>query len=256
MKEIEIKNGNSRAVVSSIGGTVVLFECEGKNIIYPEKTLKKGAETKKRRGIPICFPFFGSPKAGFKRLRRHGWLRNQKLRVVSTSSNSVILEGENRYRKSYPWQMKYQVTVSIVKDGLLKIKLWVIRLKDGIASGAPVNPAIHPYFANSFGNKKARIVKINDSNSPFNAEIKVHPDGKAQIFPATDDIFINLGQKRVRMSLKGDFGKECLALWSDDKRYFCVEPVLADPKNFNTPNGRYLEEGEWLTIICLLKVLN
>jgi galactose mutarotase-like enzyme len=211
---------------------------------------------KQRGGIPICFPFFGPPKPGFKKLRRHGWLRNEKLAVVSTSSNSVVLEGENRYRKTYPWYMGYQVTVSMVKDGLLKIELRVTRAKDGVAGKAPINPAFHPYFANSFG-QRARIVDINGSDSLFSAEIKVHPDGRARILPATDDILINLGLKKVRMSLGGDFAKESrLVLWSDSNEYFCVEPVLADPDSFNTPNGICLEEGERLTIICLLEVLD
>jgi galactose mutarotase-like enzyme len=255
LKQIKIKNENSQAIISSIGGTVVEFTCRGTNIIYPQKTLRKGVEMKERGGIPICFPFFGPPKPTFKRLKQHGWLRDEELAVVSISSDSVVLKGENRYRKTYPWHMRYQVTVSIVKDGLLKTKLWIVRLKDGIASRAPINPAFHPYFANSFGHR-TRIVDINDSDSLFSAEIKVHPDGKAQIFHATDDILINLGLRKVRMSLRGDFGKESrLVLWSDGNKYFCVEPVLADPDSFNTPNGRYLEEGEWLTIVCLLKVL-
>lgn len=255
MKRIEIKNENSRAIISPIGGTVVEFVCRGASIIYPQKTLKTGEKTKKRGGIPICFPFFGPPQPGFRRLKQHGWLRNEELAVVSTSSNSIVFEGDNGYRKTYPWHIRYQITVSIVEDGLLKTKLRVTRAKDGVDSKAPINPAFHPYFANSSG-QGARIVDINRSNPLFSAKIKVRPNGEAWILPATDDILINLGLKKVRMSLRGDLGKEsCLVLWSDDNKYFCVEPVLADPDNFNKLNGRFLRESESLTIVCLLKVL-
>ena len=95
MKRIEIKKGSSRASVSSVGGTVIEFACRGTGIIYPQKTFKKDGAMKTRGGIPICFPFFGPPRPGFKRLSQHGWLRNEKLAVVSTSRNSVIFEGDN-----------------------------------------------------------------------------------------------------------------------------------------------------------------
>jgi hypothetical protein len=58
------------------------------------------------------------------------------------------------------------------------------------------------------------------------------------------------------MLLKGDFSRaSCLVLWSDSKKHFCVEPVLEDPDGFNTPNGIFLKEKDWATIVCLLKVL-
>lgn len=255
MKQIEIENENSRATVSSVGGTVVEFVCQGTDIIYPQQTIERGGEMKKRGGIPICVPFFGPPKPGFKRFKQHGWLRNQELAVVSTSRNSVILEGDNKYRKTYPWRIRYRVTVSMIEDGSLETKLRITRIKDGVDSKAPINPAFHPYFANS-SEGRTRIVDININNPLISEGIEVHPNGRARILSATDGILINLGLKKVRMSLGGGFTRgSCLVLWSDSNKYFCVEPVLADPDSFNTPNGIYLKEKEWLTIVCLLKVL-
>ncbi|MCK4355120.1 hypothetical protein KAW43_02070 [Candidatus Parcubacteria bacterium] len=255
MKQIEIKKNDSRATVSSVGGTVVEFVCQGTDIIYPQTIIERGGEMKKRGGIPICVPFFGTPGPGFKRLRRHGWLRNQELAVVATSRNSVIFEGDNRYRKTYPWRIKYRVTVSMIEEGLLETKLRVTRMKDGVDSKAPINPAFHPYFANSSGGR-TRIVDINVYNPLFSAGIEVYPNGEARILRAPDGILINLGLKKVEMSLGGGFARgSCLVLWSDSNKYFCVEPVLADPDSFNTPNGIFLKEKEWSTIVCLLKVL-
>jgi galactose mutarotase-like enzyme len=255
LKQIEIKKKNSRAIVSSVGGTVVEFVHQDTDIVYPQTIVKKRGEMKNRGGIPICFPFFGPPKPGFRRLGQHGWLRNEELAVVSTSRNSVVFEGENRYRKTYPWRVRYRVTVSMIEDGLLETKLRVTRKKDGVVSKAPINPAFHPYFASSFEDR-ARIVDIDTSNHLFSAGIEVHPNGRARILPAPDGILINLGLKTVRMSLGGDFSRgSCLVLWSDSGKYFCVEPVLGDPDSFNTPNGIYLKEKEWLTIVCLLRVV-
>ncbi|MCK4859934.1 MAG: hypothetical protein KAS87_05190 [Candidatus Omnitrophica bacterium] len=255
MKQIEIEKNDSRATVSSVGGTVVEFVHQGTNIIYPQQTIEKEGEMKKRGGIPICVPFFGLPGSGLKRLGQHGWLRDQELAVVATSRNSVTLEGDNRYRKTYPWRIKYRVTVAIVEEGLLETKLRVTRIKDGIAINAPINPAFHPYFASSSGDR-ARIVDINVGNPLFSTGIEVHPNGRSRIFPAPNEILINLGLKTVRMLLRGGFARgSCLVLWSDSNKYFCVEPVLADPDSFNTPNGIFLKEKEWSTVVCLLKVL-
>jgi galactose mutarotase-like enzyme len=59
------------------------------------------------------------------------------------------------------------------------------------------------------------------------------------------------------MLLGGDFGKSShVALWSDNIAYFCVEPMLTYPDDFDTPKGKYLKEEEGITLSLRLTVLD
>jgi D-hexose-6-phosphate mutarotase len=241
---INIKNLNTEAIVSSKGGTVTNLVYKGMDIVYPQRTT---VEKKVRGGIPICLPFFGPPKPEFaKEIPQHGWLRNEELELSTKSANSVTFSGISLYKRSYPWALRYIVDVSIKAEGVLELKLLVKRLKDGIAGKAPINPAFHPYFSN-LGKRSVRI----DGT-------KITEFGEAKILPIKNKVlFIDSGQAKIQMLLGGDFGKSShVALWSDNIAYFCVEPILTHPDDFDTPKGKYLKEGESITLSLRLTVLD
>jgi D-hexose-6-phosphate mutarotase len=243
---ISIVGIEQKALVSSLGGQVISFIDRGTEIIYLQRLI----EEKVRGGIPICFPCFSTPKGRFAgKISQHGWLRNQILELAGRSNCMVDFQGENKNIESYPWRLEYHVSSAINLNGALQLELCVQRYRDGIGQGAPVNPGFHPYFVN-LGKTAVRIGKKEITN--FN--------DKAQRIPleGQKNLIIDLGQKKVEMSLGGDFGeKSCVALWSDKPTaYFCVEPIFYNPDDFDTPRGKYLEQGDYLRLTCSLKVIN
>jgi len=231
---------DKEAFVSSIGGTITGFVCDGIDIIYPQKMIG----TKLRGGIPICFPFFGSPKARFaKEIPQHGWLRNEELKLIGKSPFTLIFQGKSQNRKVYPWHLVYQVVTSLTADAL-QLKLKVQRLEDGIIEDAPVNPAFHPYF-NNLGRRAVRI-----------GSKEISDFGEAKIIPIENKVlFVDLGKKTIEILLGNDFGENThVALWSDSNEYFCIEPILNYPDDFDTSRGRHLKQGESLILSCAIAI--
>ena len=247
---LEKKEQQAQAIVSPIGGQVTSYIKDGKEIIYLQRMI--GA--KLRGGIPICFPFFGPPKPRFAgEIAQHGWLRDQELdiwhKVIEiTPPIQVIFQGaREKNRESYPWSLEYWVATYLTSIGSLDLTLRVRRLEDGIEADAPINPAFHPYFSNL----GRRAVKIGEDER----EVSV---GQDETIPLRGEkaIIVDLGEKKVQMVLDGDFGEQsCLTLWTDSGQYFCVEPSLIHPDDFDAPKGRYLKQGQVLTLICRLYVL-
>ncbi len=242
MKKIGSKN--CYAVVSSVGATVHEFVFRKWNVVSPSRLVGK----KQRGGIPICFPFFGSPPEGWD-LSKHGFLRTQELNLLEESDMHVVFEGRNESTDSYPWKLSYQITVTILPSLGLELKLLTTRLADGKYFDAPINPAFHPYFPCDFDDLVApQRVRIGN---------KVYTDFciESKRVSMADDIYVRASQQSVWMKLGGDYNKSSvLTLWTDSKEYFCLEPVFADPSEFFTPEGRFLKEGEQFEIMMRLIV--
>jgi galactose mutarotase-like enzyme len=231
-------------IVSLKGATVISYIFNNVVVIFPQTLVG----SKIRGGIPICFPFFGSPKPKFAgEISQHGWLRDQQFAPHREGENSVILRGfmNGQVKTTYPWAFLYDVEISIEPKGTLALELCAVRLNDGIDDLAPVNPGFHPYFCNL--GRKAVII---------NGDAWIAEEGPAKIVPAAEEILIDMGAAQVKMSLGGDFDeKSCFALWTDNaKKYFCVEPILTHPDDFDTPNGKFLERGQMLKLYCSISV--
>ncbi len=238
-----LRNKDAQAHVSKKGGQVINWVQDGKQIIYLQQTVG----SKLRGGIPICFPFFGPPKPRFSEIRQHGWLRDENLVMENGCHNGLKFKGISQNRKGYPWSLEYKVSISLKQVRVLELKLEMKRLKDGIEEDAPINPAYHPYFSNL----GLKAVKIGEHER----EISLGQDETVYL-KGNKVLIIDLGEEKVQMTLGGDFDEEsCITLWTDNKKYFCVEPSLTHPNDFNTPKGKYLKQGEVLTLICRLRVL-
>lgn len=235
---------NAAVTVSDKGGKVIAYRWEGFDIIYPKKIVY-GGNQKERYGIPICFPIFGPPPEKFaKEISQHGWLRDQYLNLVSKSDRSLTLMGVNKRKRAYRWLLRYQVTITVGAMGELEVKFQTERLHDGIEDDLPINVAFHPYFKNE--NPGERAVTVGE-------KVMTDINEKALIIPAEERMIIDLGRRKVEMFLGGDFESDPhVALWSDSDKYFCVEPILTHPDDFDTPKGRYLGQGEKITLICTI----
>ena len=130
------------AEVSSLGAMVERYVVGGKRVLYNMKSV--GDKT--RGGIPICFPFFGSPPEGFRDIPQHGWLRHQQLEIKEKRSREIVFVGKNMPSDAYPWQLDYEITVLINMQSSLLLKVVTTRLSDGERYDAPFNPGFHPYF--------------------------------------------------------------------------------------------------------------
>lgn len=245
MKSYSIVNedNSAQALVSEKGGHVISYIHGGEDIIY----LQRPKDSKLRGGAPICFPFFGPAPNAFAEISQHGWLRNEMLDYWKEESGSLVFRGVNHGREGYPWELEYLIK-TILRPDELSLELEVYRFSsDGIESGAPLNPAFHPYFANlgattAVIGQQERKVCVGQDETFFLQGNKI--------------IVIDLGRKKVQMTLGGDFGeKSCLTLWTDAERYFCVEPSLTHPDQFNTAEGVFLNRGKKLTLRCILKVM-
>ena len=229
--------------VISEGAVITKLRDGNLNIIYPQSKIGK----KVRGGIPICFPFFGPPKEGFREISQHGWLRQEDLEPDIRSKYRISFLGESIRYSSYPWNLSYAVNIVFIPiKKFVRISLNVKRSMDGVSGNAPINPAFHPYFSNL---GKRSVIIDNEEITDFSSKAKIIPIKKRYFT-------IDLGQKKLEMTLEGDTGRDPhVALWSDNINYFCVEPMLTNPKNFDTPKGKYLEEGESFRLQCSLKII-
>jgi D-hexose-6-phosphate mutarotase len=241
-----LESGTAKAVISETGGQVISWSVDGQDIIFPQ--IQLGA--KKRGGVPICFPFFGPPTKRFADIPQHGWLRKQELKVklLPVWKSYIELLGFSQKRPSYPWSMKYIVKAHLTDKGL-ELELRIERQYDGIEEDAPVNPCFHPYFS-SFGK---RLVKIGGKVYDF----ETLRNGRSEKIHVGENprILIDTGDRKIHMLLTSHFSKKtCLTLWTDNEKYFCVEPSLTSIDEFDTTKGKYLKKGETLILRCTLMI--
>ncbi|TSC92038.1 MAG: hypothetical protein CEN90_153 [Parcubacteria group bacterium Licking1014_17] len=244
-----IEDGDVSASVSSIGATVGSFSIHGKNIIYSKMTVGQ----KSRGGIPICFPFFGTPPEDFNAIPKHGWLRNQDFDLVEHSGDCIVFRGANEKMPGFPWLLEYRVTIRVRFYGSLILGLVAKRLKDGEFLHAPINPGFHPYFCADRSDEY-----MTRGIARVGSRVITDFCGKSSRIIADEPILVRSGEHKLKMILGGDFGpKSYLTLWSDNPdEYFCVEPTLTDPDVFtDSEYGRFLKEGEQLEMECCLTVV-
>ncbi len=249
MKLFGIRNGGGYATVSLEGGTVLSYMVENSVIIYPQTTVEMAGGRKTIGGAFICFPLFGPPTSRFSsEISQHGWLRKQGLNLYKEGETSLILSGFRQKAGVYPWRVTYNIEISITSGGELFTGLTIHRLNDGIAGLAPVNPAFHPCFCHL-----GRSIAIIDG------ERFVVRSNQRQALPVKGkEILVDMGRRQVKMSLGSDFGKEYtpyVFLWTDSPKYFCIEPILAHPGSFDSPGGKFLKQGETLSLSYSLSVL-
>jgi len=239
------------ATVSPIGATVVKLTYYGQDLIYPLKGID--SLSRRRGGIPICFPYFGSPTGRYSDLPRHGWLRDEKLEFFGESDNEGFFFGRSKPTKEYPWELEYRVSVLIDPEAAsLKLELEVVRVDDGLLSlPAPINPGFHPYFCGDPNHS------ISELFASVNGKLITEFHQNAAMIASEGKVFVRSGNHNLKLSAPDC---SCLVLWSDSPKkesaYFCVEPILMKPATFgDCDGGRFLQIGEDLKMTFSLAVV-
>lgn len=226
---------NFHCVIDEIGAMVHKCGDADARMIYP---FFERVDGKKRGGIPMCFPFFGPSHRNFADVPQHGWLREQKLHMIS---DTVITQGlffvgdsneEDVRHYVYP-RISYSV-LHILRQQTRAIETHLSFF--GMGPGKiPLNPAFHPYFPND----GMCMVKIGNRTFTHFA-----PKAQCVSIAGGDDIVIITGKLTILMRLRG-FGRHvCVYLWSDaPDQYFCVEPVFNPVELFHTEEGFYLHDS-------------
>lgn len=238
---IENATGQLKAAVSGRGGTVLDFTHNGWNIFYPYRIV----EGKARGGCPICAPWFSRSERG----PQHGFLRDSKYLLKFASKESAGFTFVDLQTPGYPWQLIYATMASFSRDHALTMKLKMIRMRDGVAGGAPVLPGFHPYFACSDTNR-ARIIMGEETYEGFSHQ--------SRMIPVSDrNVLIVMPERTVGMSLGEGFKKNVaqLVLWTDNPRsYICVEPILERKELFDKGKGCHLKEKSRLDLEVTFEV--
>ncbi|MDP2705662.1 MAG: hypothetical protein Q8O49_00430 [bacterium] len=250
-------NGDTEARISSLGGTVVRFVRKGQDVFFPQQEIGG----KIRGGMPLCAPWFGRSDRGGK---NHGYLRDTRsFRDGLQSKTESIFLFDLVSNKGYPWPLLTEVS-HMAYDcpadaghgpfSFFRSTLKIIRSEnDKIVDRAPILPGFHPYFA---GDASKVVVKIGNEQKEFGGfgeESRMIPFKANGGNPVT----ICLPGRTIEMELVGPFFSfdSHLVFWSDSPSdYFCVEPILQNPAQFETEKGCYLAPGESLEISMILRV--
>jgi galactose mutarotase-like enzyme len=243
-KSYLIERGNTRATISGIGGTVTSFEVDGKNIFHPYREIRG----KQRGGCFYCVPWFGPSSRAEK---KHGYLRDLRANRGSVAGNAGEFTFLNSKEESYPWLMEYMTGAAIEDEGRLDMSLEIKRWKDNMLRKAPVLPGFHPFFAC----KDAGKVKVFSGDKKYQG----FEEKSKMITLETRDIHIVIpGSHEIEMTLLGDFFRfkqPQMVFWTDAPgKYFCVEPIFQDQKLFETTEGFYLDEFEFLRLEVSFRV--
>jgi galactose mutarotase-like enzyme len=119
----------------------------------------------------------------------------------------------------------------------------------------PVGFGWHPYFATPEGTAyilHSSIRKIEGLlNEPLLVPLSEGFRRGSRHFYTVEILVPGLGT--TKMTFGGDFLKApaaMLVLWRDDERYLCVEPVIAQGRDFGTKRCLWLKPGEYFYTHC------
>jgi hypothetical protein len=231
-----IGNEGSYAVISSRGASILSWTVGRTAIIFPQTTKNGFVEG----GIQICFPFWGLYQRFSGEIPQHGWLKGQDLVLDEQGENLLALKGYMQTKKTYPWYTLYEVKISVTEREL-RLSFHVLRLNDGVDGLAPINPSVQFSFS-CLGQNKVVI---------DGTEIR-------RVFPIGKEIIIDMGAKKVKISLGGDFdvNSQLILGINNTKESFCVSPVLTHPGNFDKAiHGKFLRPRQELNLSYSLSVL-
>ncbi len=142
--------GDERFIFSTIGAQVESWKIGDRWVIFPAHTIGNG---KRRGGIPVCAPFFGSPPKEMNDLKKHGWLRNSEIHpftVKEVDNEGAIEVTFGPYMttpsEQYPWALEYAIGYLFAEKSLTMF-MNILRPLYDVAGVAPILPAFHPYIS-------------------------------------------------------------------------------------------------------------
>ena len=159
MKIIELKKGNQRLAINQIGGGIVSYQIEGKDMIM---SYEKSPEEKVGMMGDVLFPFPGRIKeskyefdgknyqldGAFKKDGHsiHGFVTDKEWEVEERQENFVRLSykiTKEEYEKNgYPFSLKIEIRYSLGDKGI-KVETNITNTGE---EKAPFGLGFHPYF--------------------------------------------------------------------------------------------------------------
>jgi len=122
VKEITVRVGTDSFTVSTWGGSVISWVCNGQERLYLSPMAIRDGPKAIRGGIPIVFPQFGPGK-----MKQHGFARISNWTVAEQTEDSVLLTLSPNEHSSKMWgnmEFKLEYLVNLT-DGKLTTSLRV-----------------------------------------------------------------------------------------------------------------------------------
>lgn len=240
---MSVRPFSERVELSPLGGTVLRWTYNDRNILFPRQEMEIQGVRKTRGGMHACFPNHGMGQARFN-LPQHGSLRDitgvQEGDRVSFE-NTDILQGP-----------LCRVVVSVRSETQRGFNYRLsAHLHSNEPEPFPTTAGLHPYFATPKG--KA-VVYVGGE------EYKVHglvENAKRVPFKGDASVYLpGIGLVRIRGGQAFQESKTAqLVIWRDTEEYICVEPTLGTPAGFAQGNCLHLQPGETFDMSCSFKIV-
>ena len=235
------------------GGSLLRWKYRGVDILSPDHTAIVGNESKKRGGMPLCFPF-GTTDPRYD-LPKHGLLRHTPASV--TRIDGVIIASPNLFGPRKASWCRVETRMRSEPNGLSFV-LSVLLLDEPLE---PIyaNAGLHPYFRLPEGRMRVTIAGKSKEDEPAAKHVYQNlPDAETFDNHGRAEVVIP-GLGTVTMTTIGNAWKRAarprFVLWTDNVReYACVEPVLGMGSDYGTSACPRLKVGETLSIRCRFEV--
>lgn len=239
--DVELRCGQSTAIVSSKGGYIRSFTVGGVDVLYPDGQVEIKGELKRRGGIPVLFPWAG-PLKGRPRLPQHGFARDLKWETWGSPQDvgekGVLLSLTHAGQGKWDW-FPYDFHLLLQAEVAEQKFRHLLTVSNRGEEPMPVALGIHPYF--NVPERNLAGIKINIEG--------FHPEkyrlGEVLTYSIQPEVNLQIPKVGlVRMILKEQYlqNQGMLVVWTDDPGYICVEP-------WTTPVGGFLEEDQAISVL-------
>ena len=238
---MRLQKGRSTLFIDEHGATVTRHQKGEVNILFPQQKVIIGNELELRGGSHPMFPWFGPPPKHEK--KQHGFLRDMDFESKAYSNSGEMTYTHRGHGMYYPWSFYATANFRLYDAGFFQGMTIDLRHSHCQESKMPINFGFHPYFF--VGNSPMISYTIRGRSYPVimetlagSKETKFYKLKRSQ----DEHVLLDIPQVgTIRISCQGF---SYIALWTDDPRYLCLEPICTLPRDFNTPNGSFIKIGE------------
>jgi galactose mutarotase-like enzyme len=282
---VKICQGTNRILIDPQGGRLLLWEKEGRQIIYWPEEADWSKPTKIRGGNPVLFPFIArhmvEGKIGFwkdssgvvREMPMHGFGREQSYQVETHENTCILtLEDSAATRLFYPYAFRFQIIYTLDDRGL-EASLSTTNLS---STPLPLYPGHHFYFSIPHGERAEWEFAVDSVQQVRqNAEGLIYPQPSSpRPFRLSDPDLIDSmhvlsGQGPVLLRHRSS--GRCLAIhlnrpdsapwyavtsWTEkpDSDFYCLEPWMGLPNAIHHGQGlRQLAPGQTEKGVCRME---
>lgn len=285
---LELQSGSSRVLIDPAGGRLLLWEYEGRQVIYWPQEADWSKPTKIRGGNPVLFPFVArhmvDGKVGYwkdstglvREMPMHGFGRESlyEADLVGTCC-TLTLRDTPLTRAYYPYAFKFQVVYTLGHKAL-EVKFHTENLS---AQVLPYYAGHHFYFAIphqeratwEFAVDSIRQVRQNldgsissqvPSPKPFLLNDTTLSDSM-HILSGSGPVYLRQPQTKKSLAIHLQFPESApwyaVTSWTEksDSNFYCLEPWLGLPNAIHHGQGlRNLEPGKKELAQCRIELGN